>query len=333
LTWCLFVKECPSDTPYQDIAWHVAVGPELTMLLVTGATGFVGQDLQNALRVRNLPFRAASRTARAGCLAVGDIDGGTDWNTVLPGVDAVIHLAAANQNVVDGSNPEPAIFRTVNTEGTINLAKQAAASGVKRFIFISTIKVNGERSAKGRPFTPQDSPDPTTDYALSKLEAERALIALSKTSNMEIVIIRPPLVYGRGAGGSFRALAQLVRSGIPLPMASICNRRSMVYVENLTDLIVTAARHPAAAGQVLLAGDDEAVSTPELLRRLAAAMGRSARLLPCPPAILHFLGRATGKGDLVSRLTDWLEVDTSHTRALLDWTPPFDMRDALKRSF
>jgi nucleoside-diphosphate-sugar epimerase len=150
---------------------------------------------------------------------------------------------------------------------------------------------------------------------------------------MEIVIIRPPLVYGRGAGGSFRALSQLVRSGIPLPMASIGNRRSMVYVENLTDLIVTAALHPAAAGQVLLAGDDEAVSTPELLRRLAAAMGRSARLLPCPPAVLHFLGRATGKGDLVSRLTDWLEVDTSHTRALLDWTPPFDMRDALKRSF
>ncbi|WP_040678303.1 NAD-dependent epimerase/dehydratase family protein [Rhizobium mesoamericanum] len=303
------------------------------MLLVTGATGFVGQDLLRRLRLRNLPFKAACRSDRAGYLAVGDIDGGTDWKAVLPGVDAVIHLAAANQNVVDGSNPGPEVFRTVNTEGTINLAKQAAASGVKRFIFISTIKVNGERSAKERPFTPQDIPNPATDYAVSKLEAERALIALSKTSDMQIVIIRPPLVYGRGAGGSFKALAQLVRSGIPLPMASIGNRRSMIYVENLADLIVTAVVHPAAAGQVLLAGDGEAVSTPELLRLLAAAMGRRARLVPCPPAVLQMLGRAIGKEELVSRLTDWLEVDTSHTRALLDWTPPFDMRDALKRSF
>ncbi|WP_208247562.1 NAD-dependent epimerase/dehydratase family protein (plasmid) [Rhizobium sp. T1470] len=302
------------------------------MILVTGATGFVGQDLQHALRIRDFAFRAAGRSAQAGCFAVGNIDGGTDWKAALVGIEAVIHLAAANQNVIDGSNSGPAVFRTVNTEGTINLARQAAAYGVKRFIFISTIKVNGERSVRGRPFTPHELPHPTTEYAVSKFEAERALIALSKTTGMEIVIIRPPLVYGRGASGSFRALTQLVRSGIPLPLASIDNRRSMVYVENLTDLIVTAVFHPAAPGQILLAGDDEAVSTPELLRRLAAAMGRPARLIPCPCAVLRILGRAMGKGELVSRLTDWLEVDISHTRRLLDWNPPFDMRNGLKRS-
>jgi len=302
------------------------------MLLVTGATGFVGQDLQQALRVRNLAYRTASRSPRAGSVAVGKIDAETDWKAALSGVDVVIHLAAANQNVIDGSDSGPGSFRRVNAEGTINLAKQAVAAGVKRFVFISTIKVNGERSAAGRAFTSNDPAAPTTEYAVSKLEAEQALIALSKTPGMEIVIIRPPLVYGRGAEGSFRALKRLVRSGIPLPLASIDNRRSMIYVENLTDLIVTAASHPAAAGQIFLAGDGEAVSTPELMRRLATAMGCSARLLPCPPGVLNFLGRATGKAELVNRLTDWLEVDISHTRALLDWTPPFDMRTALKRS-
>ncbi|EJL49727.1 nucleoside-diphosphate-sugar epimerase [Rhizobium sp. CF122] len=303
------------------------------MLLVTGATGFVGQNLQQALRTRDVAYRAAGRSAQAGSVPVGDIDGATDWKAALPGVDGIIHLAATNQNVIDGSSSGTDVFRRVNTDGTINLAQQAAASGVKRLVFISTIKVNGERSTKGRPFTPHDSPDPTTEYAASKLEAEQALIALSKTSGMEIVIIRPPLVYGRGAVGSFRALTKLLRSGIPLPVASIDNRRSMVHVENLTDLIITAAFHRAAAGQILLASDDEAISTPELLRRLAAAMDCSARLVPFPPVILHLLGRATGKGDLVGRLTDWLEVDISHTRALLDWTPPLDMRTALKRSF
>ncbi len=302
------------------------------MLLVTGATGFVGQDLQQALRVRNLTYRTASRSPRAGSVAVGKIDAATDWKAALSGVDVVIHLAAANQNVVDGSDAEPGAFRRVNAEGTINLANQAVAAGVKRFVFISTIKVNGERSDAGRAFTSHDPAAPTTEYAISKLEAEQALIALSKTTGMEIVIIRPPLVYGRAVEGSFRALKRLVRSGIPLPLASIDNRRSMVYVENLTDLIVTAASHPAAAGQIFLAGDGEAVSTPELMRRLATAMGCSARLLPCPPGVLNFLGRATGKAELVNRLTDWLEVDISHTRALLDWTPPFDMRTALKRS-
>jgi len=303
------------------------------MLLVTGATGFVGQNLQQALRARNIAYRAACRSAQPGCAPIGDIDGATDWTATLPGIDCVIHLAAANQNVIDAPSVAADVFRRVNTDGTINLARQAAASGVKRFVFISTIKVNGEQSIKGRPFTPHDRPDPAGEYAASKLEAERALIALSRTSGMEIVIIRPPLVYGRGAVGSFRALTKLVQSGIPLPVASIDNRRSMIHVENLADLIVTAAFHPAAAGQILLASDDEAISTPELLRRLAAAMGRPPRLLPFPPTILHLLGRATGKGDLVNRLTDWLEVDMSHTRALLDWTPPLDMQTALKRSF
>ncbi len=303
------------------------------MLLVTGATGFVGHDLQDKLRTRSLDFRAASRSSQAGYIAVGEIDGATDWKAALTGIDTVVHLAAVNQNVIKGPGSGGALFRTVNTDGAINLARQAAAVGVKRFVFLSTIKVNGERTIKGRPFTSHDTPSPATDYAASKLEAEQLLSALSKSSGMEVVIIRPPLVYGRGAGGSFRALTKLVRSGIPLPLASINNRRSMVYVENLTDLIVRAALHPAASGQVLLAGDSEAVSTPELLKRLALAIGCPARLVPCPPAALRVFGQITGKGELISRLTDWLEADVAGTQELLDWKPPFDMGHALKRSF
>ncbi|EPE94922.1 NAD-dependent epimerase/dehydratase family protein [Rhizobium grahamii] len=303
------------------------------MLLVTGATGFVGQDLQQELCTRGLAFRATSRTSRQGYSPVGDIDGATDWSAALSGIEIVIHLAATNQNVVTGSGEDRELLRTVNIEGTINLAGQAAASGVRRFIFLSTIKVNGERSVKGHPFTPDDVPAPQTDYAASKLEAEKRLIELSRSSGMEVVIIRPPLVYGRGVGGSFRALAKLVKSGIPLPLASISNRRSMVYVENLSDLVLTAALHPAAAGQVLLAGDVDAVSTPELVRHLAAAIGCPARLLPCPPLALRTLAAVAGKKELVSRLTEWLEVDITPTRSLLDWTPPFDMGQALKRCF
>ena len=303
------------------------------MLLVTGATGFVGQDLQQELCTRGTAFRAASRSNRHGYSPVGDINGATDWCAALSGIEIVIHLAATNQNVVAGSGEDRALLRTVNVEGTVNLARQAAASGVRRFVFLSTIKVHGERTAEGHPFRQDDVPKPMSGYAVSKLEAERSLIALSGSSGMEIVIIRAPLVYGRDVGGSFRALTKLVKSGIPLPLGSIRNRRSMVYVENLSDLILSAALHPAAAGQILLAGDEEAVSTPELVRRLAAATGCPARLLPCPTLALRGLAAIAGKTELVSRLTDWLEVDITPTRTLLDWTPPFDMGQALKRCF
>ncbi|MFK0335014.1 NAD-dependent epimerase/dehydratase family protein [Rhizobium sp. NPDC090275] len=302
------------------------------MFLVTGASGFVGRGLMQTLRQRGMPFRATSRQGGGELFAVGDIDGRTDWSAALAGVDTVVHLAAVNQNVVEGSPAVLAEYRSVNVEGTINLAKQAAIAGVKRFVFISSIKVNGEATAKGRPFTATDVPAPETDYGRTKLEAEQGLRALSESTTMEVVIVRSPLVYGPGMKGSFQALVRLAQRGLPLPFASIKNRRSMVYLENLTDLIVTAATHPDAAGGTFMAADRKSPSTPELVRMIAAATGSSASLLPFPPALLELAGAITRKRELVNRLTRSLEVDISETSRRLGWVPPFDMSDGLSRT-
>jgi nucleoside-diphosphate-sugar epimerase len=299
------------------------------MFLVTGASGFVGKGLQETLRQREIRFRSTSRHAHNGNVVVCNIDSHTDWSDALKGVDVVVHLAAVNQNVVQGRPATRGDFWEVNVEGTMNLAGQAVAAGVKRFIYLSSVKVNGEWTARGKPFTSSDTPSPQTAYAASKLEAERCLRTLSVGVPLETVILRPPLVYGRGVQGSFAALARLVAKRVPLPLRSIRNRRSMIYLENLTDLIVTAASHPSAAGKTFMAGDLESPSTPELLKLVAAASGGSCHLLPCPPILLETAARAVGKQDLVYRLTRSLEVDTSETRRLLDWTPPFQMPNAL----
>ncbi|KQV84057.1 NAD-dependent epimerase/dehydratase family protein [Rhizobium sp. Root1220] len=302
------------------------------MLLVTGTTGFVGRHLQPLLQRRNLPFRAVSRLSMAGHLAVGDISGSTDWNEALVDVDVIVHLAARNQNVVERPVSDAAEFTAVNVDGTVNLARQAATRGVKRFVFVSTIKVNGEQTAPGQPFSANAPVSPKTAYAASKFEAEQRLAEISATSGMEVVIVRPPLVYGRGVAGSFDALVRLVKSGMPLPFASIDNRRSILYVENLADLLVSAALHPAAAGNVLMPADEAALATPELIRLIAQATGKSVRLLPCPAGVLRGIANLTGKGDLAGRVLDSLEVDASETRRLLGWTPPFQTPDAIRRS-
>lgn len=299
------------------------------MFLVTGARGFVGRGLQATLRQRGVPYQAAGRKIGNGSVAVGDIDSNTDWTAALEGIDVVVHLAAVNQNVVLGPSATRDDYWEVNVEGTMNLAKQAVAAGVKRFVYMSSVKVNGEWTDLGRPFTSTDTPNPQTAYAASKLEGERRLRVLSDEGSLETVIIRPPLVYGPGVQGSFAALAHRVAEGIPLPLGSIQNRRSMIYLENLTDLIVRAASHPSAAGRTLMAGDLESPSTPELLKMLAVAAGASIRLLPCPPILLEICARTIRKQDLVYRLTRSLEIDTSETRRLLDWVPPFQMPDAL----
>ncbi len=301
------------------------------MFLVTGASGFVGQGLLRTLQQRSIPFRATSRRGGDGLFAVGDLDGATDWSAALEGVDVVVHLAAVNQNVVEGSPAVLAQYRSVNVEGTINLARQAAAAGVRRFVFLSSIKANGEATTRGAPFTATATPDPQSDYGRTKLEAERLLLALGASSTMQVVVIRSPLVYGPGMRGSFQALVRLVQRGLPLPFASIDNRRSMVYLENLTDLIVTAVNHPDAAGATFMVADAKSPSTPELVRMIAAASGSSASLLPFPPVLLELAGSVAGKRELVHRLTRSLEVDTLETRRL-GWTPPFSMDEALVRT-
>ncbi len=300
------------------------------MFLVTGASGFVGRGLLRTLQQRAIPFRGTSRSA--GLVSVGDIHGATDWSAALEGIDVIIHLAAVNQNVVEGSTAVFAEYRSVNVEGTINLARQAAAAGVRRFVFLSSIKANGEETARGKPFTAAGNPAPQSDYGRTKLEAEQRLTPLNNSTKMEIAVIRSPLVYGPGMRGSFQALVRLVQRGLPLPFASIDNRRSMVYLENLTDLIVATATHPDAAGGTFMVADRKSPSTPELVRMIAAATGSSTSLLPFPPALLELVGSATGKRELVHRLTRSLEVDISETNRRLGWTPPFEMGDALSRT-
>jgi len=224
-------------------------------------------------------------------------------------------------------------YRRVNVDGTINLARQAAAAGVRRFIFISSIKVNGERNYIGKPFTAEDIPAPEDAYGQSKWEAERGLLKIGTQSGMEIVIIRPPLVYGLGVKGNFATLIKIVQKGIPLPMGKIKNKRSLVALENLVDLICICIEHPAAANQIFLASDGEDLSTTELLKGVAKAAEVSSRLIPLPASVLMFVASLLGKRAVAQRLLGSLQIDISKTRNLLDWTPPLSVEKGLRRCF
>ncbi|NTF33485.1 NAD-dependent epimerase/dehydratase family protein [Rhizobium skierniewicense] len=302
------------------------------MFLVTGATGFVGTSMINTLRQRDLPFRAASRSACEDFIRVGDIDASTDWQAALSGVDTVIHLAAHNQDIMADDQGSDDKMRSVNVDGTVRLAQQSVECGVRRFVFISTIKVNGERSEPGRPFNAHDRPAPETAYGRSKLQAENRLMEIANASGMELVIVRPPLVYGKAAKGSFKALVKLVKSGLPLPLRSVRNRRSVIHVDNLADLIITAAMAPSAHGHILMAADGVALSTADFIRKIASASGRRAVLLPVPASLLQTIGRVAGKRDMVARLIDSLEADITETEDRLSWKPPFSTDEGLRRS-
>ncbi|MFB2605879.1 NAD-dependent epimerase/dehydratase family protein, partial [Rhizobium phaseoli] len=219
-------------------------------------------------------------------------------------------------------------FRRTNTAATLNLAEQAARAGVKRFVFVSTIKVNGEEN--NRPFRHDDAPMPIDPYGISKLESEIGLREIAARTGMEVVIIRPPLVYGPGARGNFALLVGLVRKRIPLPFASLKNRRTLVAVQNLVDLIITCAAHPAAGGEIFLAGDGEDLSTPELIRGIAAGLGVKPMLIPFPSALLHMAAKAVGKEAVYQRLCGSLQVDMSQARKVLGWTPVVTPRQGLK---
>ncbi len=256
-----------------------------------------------------------------------------DYGNVFEKCDVLIHTAALVHSMVHKPSESLNEFRAVNVSGTLNLARQAADSGVKRFIFISTIKVNGEQTFLGHPFTADDIPRPEDSYAISKLESELGLQDLAVSSGMEVIIIRPPLVYGPGVKGNFASMINLVKKGVPLPLGAVFNKRTLISIDNLIDLVVTCIDHPAAANQVFLAGDGEDLSTSDLLRGIARAMGKPSRLIPFPESFLRLSATLIGKKALADRLLDSLQVDISKARDLLGWEPPLSVEEGLKRCF
>ena len=298
-------------------------------VLVTGANGFVGTALSARLAASGFEVVPAVRCKSGVPLAVvvGNLDASTDWRSALSGCDAVAHLAARVHVMNDTAQNPLALYRETNTEATLNLARQAAQAGVKRFVFISTIKVNGEGRAE--PYRENDLPAPEDAYAISKWEAEQGLWLIARETGMEVVILRPPLVYGPGVKANFLRLMQTVQKGWPLPLGAIRNRRSLLYLGNFVDAIRVCVEHPAAAGQTFLLDDGEAVSTPELIRAVGQAMGRPARLLAVPVGVLELAGGLIGKRAAVARLTGSLFVDSSLIRSRLGWTPPYTLHQGL----
>jgi nucleoside-diphosphate-sugar epimerase len=305
-------------------------------LLVTGASGFVGRQLCAGLIRHGHVVHAATRGEdfidNCEAVKVGDINGDTRWGTAFRDVDAVIHLAARVHVMHDEAADPLAEFRRLNVAGTERLARSAAASGVKRLVYVSSIKVNGEATHGGNRFSETDPPCPQDPYGVSKCEAEQALHRVAAETGLEVVIVRPPLVYGAGVKGNFTQMLKVLARRIPLPLASVHNFRSLIYVGNLADALIVCATHPAAAGQTYLVSDGEDISTPGLLRQLGAAMGRPALLLPCPPALLKLAGRATHKADRVQRLLGSLQVDSGKIRRELDWTPPYPLQQGLQET-
>lgn len=307
-------------------------------ILVTGATGFVGRPLCAKLlgsgaRVSAAvwakdPLVPALETIEP--ILIDSIGPDTDWAGAFVGIDTVIHLAA-RVHVMDDRVEDPLIaYRSVNVAGTEILARAAASSGVKRFIFLSSVKVNGEESEKK--YTARDVPAPSDPYAVSKLEAEIVLRKISDETGLEIVIIRPPLVYGPGVKANFHSLLKIISTGLPLPFATVRNERSLIYLENLIDSIILCANHPAAAGRTYLVRDGEDVSTPELIYKVADALGKTPHLFQFPLAALRLGGRLTGKSAAVNRLLGSLVVDDSEIRTELGWKPPFTMAEGLTKT-
>lgn len=303
-------------------------------VMVTGANGFVGRALLERLGresdylalagVRDASGDAAATVRRLGNLAHLPAD-----PALLAGVDVVVHCAARVHVMRETSGDPLADFRAVNVHGSLQLARAAAAAGVRRFIYLSTIKVHGEGTSPGQPFTADSPLFPHDPYARSKQEAEQALRVLAQESGMELVIIRPPLVYGPGVKGNFLSLLRWVQRGIPLPLGSIDNRRSLVALDNLIDLIMTCLVHPAAVNRAFLVSDGVDLSTTELLRQLAAALGRPVRLLPVPPRWLAWAARMLGRPALSERLCGSLQVDCRATCEQLGWTPPLSVEAAM----
>ncbi|MDN5869895.1 MAG: SDR family oxidoreductase [Nitrococcus sp.] len=302
---------------------------------VTGASGFVGSALLERLACDRYNVVALMRCPSAWRLAtariVGDLERAEGLTDALNGVDVLIHLAARAHVMRECGSDALSQYRSVNVDGTLRLATAAVAAGVKRIVFVSSIKVNGECTT-ARPFTASDEPAPQDAYGVSKWEAETVLQQIAGESDLEVTIIRPPLVYGPLVKGNLRRLSSIVQRGLPLPFGAVSNRRSLISVYNLCDLLVRCIEHPAAAGQTFLASDGEDLSTPDLIREIATAMSRPARLWPVPVAILRFAGRITGRRDEIDRLCGSLQMDITKAHDLLDWHPPLSVREGFRRA-
>jgi|SRR5690625_626329 len=303
---------------------------------ITGANGFVGRRTVGTFLALGTRVRAICRTeagvdmvpSGADSRVVGDIDTHTDWSGVLENVNTVVHLAARVHVMNDHASDPLALYREVNVNGTVQLARAAAEVGVRRFVFVSSIKANGEATAE-TPFSESSVPAPVDPYGISKLEAEQALHAIAAETGLEVVVLRPPLIYGPGVGANFRRLLNAVSRGVPLPFGAIENRRSLLFVGNMVNALVQCVEHPSAAGETFLVSDGPSVSSAELVTEISYALGRRPRLLRISPALLDAVGRVTGRRAAVQRLVGSLEVDSSRIRKVLDWTPPYSMREGL----
>lgn len=301
-------------------------------ILITGSNGFVGSVLCKALQQRGIEsVQTVRKNAGEGKISVGDLSTETNWQHALSGCDSVIHLAA-RVHVMDEQAGDPlAEFRAINVDATMNLARQAVAVGVKRFVFVSSVKVNGEETF-GQPFTAFDIPAPLDPYGQSKLEAEIALQALAQETGLEVVIVRPPLVYGPGVQANFLKLMRLVRKGLPLPLGAIHNIRSMVAVDNLVDLLILCSWHEQASGQIFMVSDEHDIGITQLLRDLSDAMQKRSHLLPVPASLIAATARLLGKSAIAKRLLGSLQVDIQHTKDRLQWHPPLPMPLALQQT-
>ncbi|AOW12632.1 hypothetical protein LPB72_16505 [Hydrogenophaga crassostreae] len=302
-------------------------------IAVTGANGFVGRAVCEALRAKQHTVRPIVRQTDPGepeSVAVGPIHGDTDWAHALRDIECIVHCAARVHVMAETETDPLAAFRIVNVQGSQRLAEQAAQAGVKRLVFLSSLKVLGEQTEPGQPFQADAVPQPDDPYGISKWEGEQAVQQAGRVASMDVVVIRPPLVYGPGVKANFQRLLRAVSRGWPLPLGAINNKRSLVNLDNLCDLIAVCVHHPAAPGQVFLVSDGKDVSTPELIQAMGRALGRPARLISIPPACLHLMGRLSGRLAQIERLTGSLQVEIGHTREVLGWTPRTSLQQALQ---
>jgi len=307
-------------------------------ILVTGANGFIGRALCERMKVDEYHVRGSIRDETQMTLLplgveavqVGSICSETNWSKALDGIDRIVHLSARLHVLRENTVDPVAAFRKINVDGTKCLALQAVKAGVKRFVYLSTVKVNGE--GRSTPYNEEDLQKPQDDYSMSKWEAEKILSKIAEETGMEIVILRSPLVYGPRVKANFLRLLKVVERGIPLPLASVDNRRSLIYLGNLVDAIITCIKHPRATGQTYLVSDGEDVSTPELIRLISKAMGRKARLFSFPPSMLKTIGKITGRSAEIYRLIGTLCVECNKIRTMLGWDPPYTPEEGISKT-
>ena len=310
----------------------------MSKILLVGSSGFIGQALARRLLAEGhrlkLPVRSplSWQSDNAMVFDFNGLEAPTNWPAALVGIDVVVHCAGRPYSIVEPASDSLAEYRRCNVEGSVRLASQAARAGAKRFLFVSTVEVCGEQSQPGQPFSVESAPAPVSPYAISKLEAERALFALTASSNMEVVIVRPPLVYGPGVKGDFHALMQWIERGKPLPLADAKNQRSMISRSNLVDFLTKCLHHPAAAGHILHVSDGKDLTISALVSRLGEALEKPLRLTHMPAWLLRNRARLSGRYALIQRLKPPMQIDIEHTRRLLNWIPPYEIDDSLAQT-